>query len=98
MLYSGSGSVDATLDSASGAVPDIEASDEYDVVHRVWRVSDPAIIASVQEQMQDRKLIIADGHHRYETALTYRDECDQREGKRAADAPHSWVMMTFVDM
>ena len=52
----------------------IEVTDEYDVVHRVWRVSDPAVIASVQQQMRDRNLIIADGHHRYETALTYRNE------------------------
>jgi uncharacterized protein (DUF1015 family) len=102
MLYSGSTKVDAMLDPASGASPDIEVSDEYDVVHRVWKVSDPAIIASVQEQMRDRKLIIADGHHRYETALAYRNEVNKNvgDGRRsdAADAPQDWVMMTFVDM
>ena len=76
MLYSGAGKVNALLDSAAAkkTAPDIEVTDEYDVVHRVWRISDPSVIASVQEQMRDRKLIIADGHHRYETALTYRNE------------------------
>ncbi|MGC2248319.1 MAG: DUF1015 domain-containing protein [Terriglobales bacterium] len=102
MLYSGSGKVDAALDSAGEAVPDIEVSDEYQVVHRVWRISDPAIIGSVQAQMRDRQLIIADGHHRYETALTYRDECnkDRKGGPTtdAGDAPHDRVMMTFIDM
>lgn len=97
MLYSASGTVDATLNSASGAVPDIEVTDEYDVVHRVWSISDPALIAKVQEKMRDRKLIIADGHHRYETALTYREEINARGAEDAA-APHHWVMMTFVDM
>jgi uncharacterized protein (DUF1015 family) len=101
MLYSGAGKVDALLDPA--AAPDkhtdIEVTDEYDVVHRVWKISDASVIASVQEQMRDRKLIIADGHHRYETALTYRDE-----RRSAADtgsgipAPYDSVMMTFVDM
>ena len=74
MLYSGAGKVDALLDSAAATTPDIEVTDEYEVVHRVWKISDASVIASVQEQMRDRKLIIADGHHRYETASTYRNE------------------------
>jgi uncharacterized protein (DUF1015 family) len=102
MLYSASGKLDAMLDPAASAVPDIEVSDEYDVIHRVWRVSDSPLIASVQEQMLDRKLIIADGHHRYETALTYRDERgkDGRGGRQAEvrNSHYDWVMMTFVDM
>jgi uncharacterized protein (DUF1015 family) len=109
MLYSGAGKVDALLDSSAARVVDIEVTDEYDVVHRVWKISDSSVIASVQEQMRDKKLIIADGHHRYETALTYRNERrsnDRRSNDRraAADtgagvpAPYDSVMMTFVDM
>jgi len=103
MLYSGAGEVDGILDSAAAkfAAPDIEVSDEYSVVHRVWKISDPAVLATVREQMRDRKLIIADGHHRYETALSYRNE-NENVGRRAdaarAPSPHDWVMMTFVDM
>ena len=48
--------------------------DEYNVIHRVWKISDPAVIAAAQDQIRDQKLIIADGHHRYETALAYRNE------------------------
>ncbi len=100
MLYSGAGQVDALLDPAiSAAPPDIEVTDEYDVVHRVWKVSDPAVIASVKAQMKERKLIIADGHHRYETALTYRKErLSVADTGTGLPAPYDWVMMTFVDM
>jgi hypothetical protein len=105
MLYSGAGKVDALLDSAAAknaakkTAPDIEVTDEYDVMHRVWRISDPSVIASVQEQMRDRKLIIADGHHRYETALTYRNERRAEAGAGSGlPVPYDSVMMTFVDM
>lgn len=54
--------------------PDAEVDDEYGVRHRIWKVSDSAILNLVQGKMKDRKLVIADGHHRYETALTYRNE------------------------
>ena len=48
--------------------------DEYGVLHQVWKVSDPSLIDLVQGKMRDKKLIIADGHHRYETSLNYRNE------------------------
>lgn len=98
MLYSAAGKVDALLDASSNAAPpDIEVADEYDVIHRVGKISDPAVLAAAQDQMRDQKLIIADGHHRYETALAYRNE---RRGAAPspAPAPHDYVMMTFVDM
>jgi uncharacterized protein (DUF1015 family) len=44
------------------------------VLHRLWRVSDPAAIRLLTTAMDDKKLIIADGHHRYETALNYSKE------------------------
>ncbi len=100
MLYGGAGKVDALLDAAAlDLPPDIQVSDEYDVVHRVWKISDPSLIASVQQQMRDRKLIIADGHHRYETALTYRDQRRaEAETGSGLPTPYDSVMMTFVDM
>jgi len=99
MLYSGAGKVDALLDVTTNTVPDIEVTDEYDVVHRVWKISDASLIVSVQQQMRDRKLIIADGHHRYETALTYRNERRAAaETSAGLPAPYDSVMMTFVDM
>lgn len=96
MLYSDpSGAVDALL--AQSTPPDVEVRDEYDVIHRMWKISDPAIVTKVQSQMVDKKLIIADGHHRYETALNHRNEMRQKFGV-VDDAPYECVMMTFVNM
>lgn len=78
--------------------PDISVLDEYEVLHRVWRVYDAGIVQTIQQLMRDKKLLIADGHHRYETALAYRDECRAKEGTHDPDAPHEFVMMTFIRM
>jgi uncharacterized protein (DUF1015 family) len=65
----------------------------------MWRVSDLKIIEQVRSKMSDKKLIIADGHHRYETALTYRNERRaQDEGGTCKDASYEMVMMTFINM
>jgi uncharacterized protein (DUF1015 family) len=106
VLYSGAGKVDALLDpdlnqgqNNKDKNVDIEVTDESSVIHRVWKISDAGILASVRDQMKDRKLIIADGHHRYETALTYRDQRRATaETGSGIPAPYDWVMMTFVDM
>jgi uncharacterized protein (DUF1015 family) len=73
-----------------------EITDEYGAVHRLWRVSDAARVARFQSGMANRKLIIADGHHRYETALAYRNERRQKTGSANPEAPHEKAMMTFV--
>lgn len=72
MLYSDSGEIDSLL--GTDARPDIDVKDEYGVTHRVWRAADPGVTDLVRRKMKDKKLIIADGHHRYETALAYRNE------------------------
>ena len=73
MLYSDpAGEIDSLL--ALGTNADVEARDEYDVLHRVWKINDPSLINLVRGKMRDKKLVIADGHHRYETALNYRNE------------------------
>ncbi len=74
MLYSDpAGTVESILyDGSTGA--DAEVTDEYGVLHRLWRISDPASIRLLVSAMADKKLIIADGHHRYETALNYAKE------------------------
>ena len=58
-----------------GRRPLIEATDADGNAHRVWRITDPGTIESVQRAVADRDLYIADGHHRYETAVTYMKEC-----------------------
>jgi uncharacterized protein (DUF1015 family) len=98
MLYNDTaGRVDALLDAASLAKPEVEIRDEYDVVHRLWPVTDPQTIATIQRELAGKKLVIADGHHRYETALAYRDECRARAGKADRNAPYEKVMMSLFN-
>jgi len=91
MLYPDpDGAIDGLLDEAARAAPIAEVTDEYGAVHSVWRMADAAR-GVVQQLMADKKLLIADGHHRYETALAFRNE---NPGLPGADH----VMMTFVNM
>jgi uncharacterized protein (DUF1015 family) len=99
LLYEDSGEIDSLLKPGHNAVPAIDVADEYGVAHRVWQISDPSVLAAVQKKMSDKKLVIADGHHRYETALNFRDECRAAAGAGAnPQAPYEFVMMTFVNM
>jgi uncharacterized protein (DUF1015 family) len=107
MLYSDPArSVERILYDGNGA-PDAEVTDEYGVQHCLWRISDPAAIRLLLAAMADKKLIIADGHHRYETALAYAKEhapaAAERRESTTSQLPHpaypeAAVMMTFVNM
>jgi uncharacterized protein (DUF1015 family) len=72
-----------------GAAPWGDASDDEGTVHRIWRVSDPGAIAEVQAALRDAELLIADGHHRYETARAYADEI-------GGDGAHRYVLTCLV--
>jgi uncharacterized protein (DUF1015 family) len=102
MLYSDpAGEVDRALSASSGTDNGIELRDEYGVLHQVRRVSDPGLIELVRGKMRDKKLIIADGHHRYETALNYRNErraMHEPTSSSSELAPYELVMMTFINM
>src|SRR4029077_20571553 len=76
MLYQDSDDIDSLLFHNSGANSNaiIEVTDEYGVLHRVWQIADPSVVNAVCSKMRDTKLIIADCHNRYETALNYRNE------------------------
>ena len=63
----------STLQPALGE-PWGEATDADGTINRIWRVSDPAVIEAVTTRLADAELLIADGHHRYETARAYADE------------------------
>jgi uncharacterized protein (DUF1015 family) len=91
MLYpDGERTVDAILDRASQQPPLGVVTDEYNAVHRLWKISAPATVATIQRLMGDKKLVIADGHHRYETALNFSKESPLDDARK--------VMMTFVNM
>jgi uncharacterized protein (DUF1015 family) len=80
MLYSDPGFTAEKLifgtakDGIDANPADLAITDEYGVVHRVWKLTDPSIINLIVTAMADKKLIIADGHHRYETSVAYAKE------------------------
>ena len=73
------------------APPVVSFTDENNVKHTLWRSSDPAFIAAVAEGVAPESLIIADGHHRYETALRYRQE-RSAQGRASDDEPYDYVL------
>ncbi|HEV8074314.1 MAG TPA: DUF1015 domain-containing protein [Candidatus Acidoferrum sp.] len=99
MLYSDPQKrVDAILGEVEAAEkPVTELLDEYGVTHRLWMVADPGRVAAIQKAMAEQKLVIADGHHRYETSLNFRNESRTKAGKVIPDAPYERSMMTFVN-
>lgn len=89
--------IDRWIEEASRAAKPLEMTDEYRVVHRLWPVADRAFIERIREAMAPQKLIIADGHHRYETALHVRNEFRERAGKMDPLAASEFAMATFVN-
>ena len=78
---------------------DLYAVGEADVRHRLWVIDDPQTIAAIQAEMEPkRNLIIADGHHRYETALAYRDEMRQKIPAWEPDMAFNYRMVGLVSM
>jgi len=94
MLYSDpTGSIESALCGETRDKPWERVTDEYSTTHSVWRVTDPHIVERVVQAMRPHKLVIADGHHRYETALAFRNYC-RAQGEKSALA--EYVMMTFI--
>ncbi len=93
------GSIRAILDHRMDADPQVQLVDEDGIRHRLWILREPSAMAALIQGLRDRSVVIADGHHRYETALSFRDE------RRAQDtAPpeverrrlHNYVLMYLV--
>ena len=86
---------ESKLDKVTARTPDIEA-DEGGCTHRLWVVDDEAEVAAICGDFNERNLYIADGHHRYETSLKYRNMC--REAGAPEGSPCDYVMMMLVSM
>jgi len=91
------GKVASSLIGKAKRAPDFLATDDLGVKHRVWTVDDPAVLAAAAGQMRDKKIFIADGHHRYETALAFRDEMREKHGMRE-EAAYEHVLMFLCNM
>lgn len=96
VLYSDpEGEIERILDAATDHPAWMQLTDDYGVLHRLWRSRREQEILDIVAKMKDKPLIIADGHHRYETALAYRR---LRQEQEAEDSRADFVMMTFVRM
>jgi uncharacterized protein (DUF1015 family) len=83
------GAVQAALQPHMQGEPFAHVTDADGTRHRTWRVAEPGAIAAVQDALRERELLIADGHHRYETARAYADEL-------GGDGPHRHVLACLV--
>ncbi len=83
------------LEPATESTPWGEVTDADGTAHRLWRVTDPQAIAAVQAATRDVELLIADGHHRYETADTYAQELGGATGL-APQGEHRYMLMCLV--
>ena len=91
--------VNKALDAAiAGREPDIDVLDDDGIVNKVWRVDDPKVLSAVAASMDDKALFIADGHHRYETALNYRNMQREKKPDYTGSEPFNYVMMYFSNM
>lgn len=87
------GAIEAAIDEKIKDDPIFNASIEDGVLNSMWQISDPGLLSLIGHKMKDKSLLIADGHHRYETALEYRN---MHAGTRAAEGgevPFDYVMM-----
>ncbi|MEA3356206.1 MAG: DUF1015 domain-containing protein, partial [Candidatus Bipolaricaulota bacterium] len=100
MLYSDpSRRADQALQASTSDVePEIEVKDDYGNRHLLWRATDPEVIAQVQAALADKDLYIADGHHRYETAVNFMRECMKKGWKQAAPETFDVRMMTLFNI
>ncbi len=87
----------STIDKLSDREPDIQLTDGEGVIHRMWIITDEAAVNQICDDFSDRKLYIADGHHRYETALNYRNYMREQGLAKEGDGC-DYQMMMLVDM
>jgi uncharacterized protein (DUF1015 family) len=78
--------------------PYIEAKDSDGSVHRLWAIQDSDTINSMKKELEGKAIFIADGHHRYETALEYRKEMREKDGADGPIQPYDYVLMFLANM
>ncbi len=87
----------STIDSLSAGRADMQFTDDDNIIHRMWIVTDEKAIEKLTSDFSDRKIYIADGHHRYETALNYRNYCRENGISKEGDA-QDYQMIFLCDM
>lgn len=78
--------------------PYINAKDSDGAVHRLWPIQESEVIKGITHELADKAIFIADGHHRYETALAYQKEMQEKEGTTDSAKPYDYVLMFLANM
>jgi len=98
-LYNGQGKeTSALLSKTSMERPYIEAKDSYGSIHRLWKIQDNTSNSTIKKELEESAIFIADGHHRYETALEYQKEIRKQKGASDKPQPHDYVLMFLANM
>jgi uncharacterized protein (DUF1015 family) len=95
-LYEEPGGIATLLNEATLAPPVVDTATPDGEHHRLWAISEPGQIRQITKLLEPLPIYIADGHHRYETALAYRHERRQEEPGAPANAAFNYVMMVLV--
>jgi len=90
--------IDRLWEQKKNESPLIDLINEENIRHRLWRIDDQKSLNWIVEGMRDKKLFIADGHHRYESALEYRNELKRNNPRHSAQESYNYVMSYFVNM
>ncbi|MBW2184481.1 MAG: DUF1015 domain-containing protein [Deltaproteobacteria bacterium] len=86
------------LKKMTGMIPLLEVTDEDNTRHQLWRISQMGVIKQISQHLRDSSLFIADGHHRYETALNYRNLQIERYPQSTGKEAYNYVMMYLTSM
>lgn len=86
------------ISECSDGTPDISFTTKENVIQNIWIIKDPEIINVISKKFENKQLFIADGHHRYETALYYRNMRHELDGTEAGTQPYDYAMMMLVSM
>ena len=86
------------LADAGKAKPYIEAEDPDGAVHRLWQIENSESVNLIKAELEDKAVFIADGHHRYETALEYQKEMQKKVGVSDRARPYDYVLMFLANM
>ena len=92
------GVVNQVIDRFTTGAPLMEVPDDFGEIHKLWQITDPQAIAEIKNALQDKELFIADGHHRYETAVNFMNECYQKGWKPEGVESFTHRMMTLISM
>ncbi len=98
-LYSSEERITSSLlEKLTKEPPFIEAVDRDGFTHRLWRISDSNSIETIKNEMTDKHVFIADGHHRYETALAFKKEMEEKGLNKTGNEPFNYVLMFLSNM